>query len=644
MRWERIAPGLLAAAVAALVADGLATGQTVRLSGTGEWAHYAADPEATHYSALEQITADNVSRLGVAWEWKPGEVERPEFGTRPGAFQNTPLMIDGVLYVSTPYNQVAALDPETGRERWRFDPGAYRDGQPASGQGFVHRGLAAWRDGSRLRLFLNTRHRLIAIDAATGTPVASFGTKGEVDLSERLVWKINPRHYASTSPPVVYKDLVIVGNGVGDRLTYRNDPPGDVRAYHARTGKLMWTFHTIPQRGEFGNTTWDNGSWQFTGHTNVWAPMSLDDRRGLLYLPVSTPSNDYYGGRRPGQNLFAESLVCLDANTGERKWHYQLVHHGLWDYDPPAAPNLVTITVEGRRIDAVVQLTKQGFAFVFDRVTGEPVWPIEERPVPASDVPGEAAWPTQPFPTRPPPFEAQGISLDDAFDATPELKAAAQAEMKKYRLGPLYTPPSAEGTIVRPGVWGGANWGGGAYDPDTGMLYFKSAQSLAIFSIRKFDAAEQPEDRKGEVDAEFIQRSLPPVFMNGLPLTRPPYAHLVALDLNRGAIAWKVPFGDVPELRKHPALADVSLPPRLGAAGPAGAIVTKGGLIFIGSGDTALYAFDKATGREVWSAPLQEAAQATPMTYLGLSGRQFVVIATGRAERTSLVAFALQEP
>lgn len=635
---------LLAIALTALTAHESAIGQSGPAPGPGEWPHYARDPAATHYSPLDQITLENVDRLRVAWEWKPGEKELPEFGTRPGAFQNTPLMIDGVLYVSTPYNQVAALDPETGQERWRFDPRAWRDGQPASGQGFVHRGLAAWRDGSHLRLFLNTRHRLIALDAATGKPIESFGTNGEVDLSQGLVWTINARHYASTSPPVVYQDLVIVGNGVGDRLTYRNDPPGDVRAYHARTGKLVWTFHTIPQRGEFGNETWDNGSWRFTGHTNVWAPMSLDEQRGLLYLPVSTPSNDYYGGRRPGQNLFAESLVCLDARTGERKWHYQLVHHGLWDYDPPAAPNLVTITVDGRRIDAVVQLTKQGFAFVFDRVTGEPVWPIEERPVPSSDVAGEAAWPTQPFPTRPPPFEAQGVSLDDAFDLTPELKAAAQAEMKKYRMGPLYTPPSAEGTIVRPGVWGGANWGGGAFDPDTGLLYFKSAQSLAIFSIRKFDPAEQPADRQGEVDAEFIQRSLPPVFMNGLPLTRPPYAHLVAMDLNQGTIAWEVPFGDMPELRKHPALAGVALPSRLGAPGPAGAIVTKGGLVFIGSGDTALYAFDKKTGREVWNALLQEAAQATPMTYLGPSGRQFVVIATGRADRTALVAFSLQKP
>lgn len=423
-----------------------------------EWPHYAGDLAATHYSALAQITPANVSQLQQVWEWRPNEVPFAEYGTRPGAFQNTPLMIGGVLYVSTPYNQVVALDATSGREQWRFNPEAYVDGQPASGQGFVHRGLAAWRDGDHLRLFLNTRHRLIALDAATGRKVISFGKDGEIDLTEGLVWPINRKHYAQTSPPVVWRNLIIVGNGVGDRLTYRQDPPGDVRAYDVRTGRRVWTFHPIPQPGEFGNNTWDNGSWKFTGHTNVWAPMSLDEARGLVYLPVSTPSNDYYGGRRPGQNLFAESIVCLDAATGRRKWHFQIVHHGLWDYDPPAAPILVTITVGGRRIDAVVQLTKQGFAFVFDRVTGRPVWPVEERAVPASDVPGEASWPTQPFPTRPPAFEAQGVSLDDAFDATPELKAAAQAELKKYRLGPLYTPPSAEGTVVRPGVWGGAGW------------------------------------------------------------------------------------------------------------------------------------------------------------------------------------------
>jgi quinoprotein glucose dehydrogenase len=606
-----------------------------------QWPHYAGDQAASHYSPLDQITAANVGQLAIAWEWKPNEKVLLQFGTRPGAFQNTPLMIDGVLYVSTPYNQVAALEAGTGKELWRFDPKAYEDGQPPNGQGFAHRGVVAWRDPASggLRIFLNARYKLIQLDAKTGLPVEGFGTGGTVDLSEGLVWAINKKHYTNTSPPIVFKDLIIVGNGVGDRLTYKNDPPGDVRAFHARTGKMVWKFNTIPQRGEFGNNTWDGGSWQFTGHTNVWAPMSVDVARGLLYMPVSTPSNDYYGGRRPGQNLFAESIVCLDANTGVRKWHYQIVHHGLWDYDPASAPNLVTITVDGKRIDAVVQLTKQGWAFVFDRVTGRPVWPIEERPVPRSNVPGEASWPTQPHPTRPPPFESQGVTLEDAFDATPALKAAAQAELKKYLLGPIYTPPSLQGTVALPGVWGGANWGGGAFDPDTGRLYVKTTRSPAIFKMEPFDKSKQQGDRLDEVDAEYVQRS-PSSFVDGVPILKPPYAHLVALDLNRGEIAWKVPFGDAPELRAVPALKDVPLPDRLGAVGPPGAIVTKGGLIFVGGNDVALSAFDKATGREVWRHVLPRQATATPMTYRDANGRQIVVIATGRGEDTALVAFA----
>jgi len=613
-----------------------------------QWPHYAGDQAASHYSPLNHITAANVGKLAIAWEWKPGEKALPEFGTRPGAFQNTPLMIDGVLYVSTPYNQVAALDAGSGKELWRYDPKAYEDGQPPNGQGFAHRGVVAWRDpstaigagASNLRIFLNARYKLIQLDAKTGQPVDGFGKGGTVDLSEGLVWAINKKHYTNTSPPIVYNDLVIVGNGVGDRLTYKNDPPGDVRAFHARTGKLAWKFNTIPQRGEFGNNTWDGGSWQFTGHTNVWAPMSVDAERGLLYMPVSTPSNDYYGGRRPGQNLFAESIVCLDANTGIRKWHFQIVHHGLWDYDPASAPNLVTITVDGKRIDAVVQLTKQGWAFVFDRVTGRPVWPIEERPVPRSAVPGEASWPTQPMPTRPPAFESQGVTLDDAFDATPALKAAAQAELKKYLLGPIYTPPSLQGTVSLPGVWGGANWGGGAFDPETGRLYVKTTRSPAIFKMEPFDKTRQGSDRMDEVDAEYIQRS-PASFVDGVPILKPPYAHLVAIDLNRGDIAWKVPFGDAPELRAVAALKDVPLPDRLGAVGPPGAIVTKGGLIFVGGNDVALSAFDKVTGREVWRHVLPRQATATPMTYLAADGRQMVLIATGRGEDTALVAFAI---
>jgi quinoprotein glucose dehydrogenase len=605
-----------------------------------QWPHYAADQAASHYSPLDQITPANVSRLAIAWEWKPNEKILAEFGTRPGAFQNTPLMIDNVLYLSTPYNQVAALDATTGRELWRYDPKAYEDGQPPNGQGFAHRGVAAWRDRDQLRIILNSRYRLIQLDAKTGQLITSFGQNGIVDLSEGLVWAINKKHYTNTSPPIVFKDLIIVGNGVGDRLMYKNDPPGDVRAFHARTGKLVWKFNTIPQRGEFGNNTWDGGSWQFTGHTNVWAPMSIDEQRGLLYMPVSTPSNDYYGGRRPGQNLFAESIVCLDANTGQRKWHFQIVHHGLWDYDPASAPNLVTITVDGKRIDAVVQLTKQGWAFVFDRVTGRPVWPIEERPVGRSDVPGEASWPTQPFPTRPPAFESQGVSLDDAFDATPELKAKAVEELKKYRLGPIYTPPSLQGTFALPGVWGGANWGGGAFDQATGRLYVKTTRSPAIFKMEQFNKSSQQSDRLDEVDAEWIQRS-PSSFVDGVPILKPPYAHLVALDLNRGEIAWKVPFGDAPELRAVAALKGVPLPDRLGSVGPPGVIVTRSGLVFGGGNDMALNAFDARDGRELWRYVLPRQATATPMTYLDASGRQIIVIATGRGEDTALIAFRM---
>jgi quinoprotein glucose dehydrogenase len=609
-----------------------------------DWAYWGGDPGGTHYSALTDVNTGNVSGLRQAWVWKTGERELKEYGTRPGIFEDTPLMIDHVLYATTPYNRIVALDPDTGAELWAYDPKSYVDGQPPNGSGYIHRGIAAWRDardGGKMRIFLNTRYRLISLDAKTGKPANSFGDNGVVDLSQGLVWRINKMHYTETSPVVVYKDLVIVGNGVGDRLMYKNDPPGDVRAFDARTGKRVWTFHTIPQAGELGNDTWGNESWKFTGHTNVWAPFSVDERRGLVYLPVSTPSNDFYGGNRPGNGLFGETLVCLDANTGQRKWHFQIVHHGLWDYDLATAPLMATITVDGKKIDAVVQLTKEGFAFAFDRVTGKPVWPIEERPVPASDIPSEHASPTQPFPAKPPAYTPQGVTLDDAFDLTPALKTEAQAEMRKYRLGPLFTPPSLKGTLMRPGIIGGANWGGGAFDPDSGMLYIKTTNEPAVVRVKKTDRSPA-NPRASEIDAEWSgDLGAEATFHGGLPLTKPPYGHVTAIDLNHGSIAWQRPFGDWPELRKNPALKNVKLPDDLGIAGPQGGIVTKGGLFFVGGEDMSLHAIDKTDGKDLWKGPLPARSHGTPMTYRTRAGRQVVVIAVGQGADAALVAFAL---
>ena len=609
-----------------------------------DWPFYGGDQGGMKYSPLTDVNATTVSRLAVAWEWSPREKALSQYGTRPGNFQATPLMIDNVLYLSTPYNRVVALDAETGAERWTFDPKAYEDGQPPNGTGFVHRGIAAWRDsadGNKLRIFLNSRYRLLCIDAASGRLVDSFGTHGVFDLSKGLVWEINKTHYTNTSPPIVYKDLVILGNGVGDRLVYRNDPPGDVRAFDARSGRQVWSFRPVPQPGEFGNDTWGADSWSYTGHTNAWPPMTLDAARGLVYVPLGTPSNDFYGGRRPGANVFAESLVCLDAATGVRRWHFQIVHHGLWDYDNPSPPNLVTIRVDGRSVDAVVQLTKQGFAFVFDRVTGKPIWPIEERAVPPSDVAGEHAWPTQPFPTKPPAISEQGVTLDDAIDFTPALQAAAVKELAKYRIGPVFTPPTLQGTVQRPGLIGGANWGGGAFDPNSGVLFVKTSNQANIARLGKPDmSAANP--RASEVDAELTRvGDTNAEFMDGLPLLKPPYGHLVAIDLNRGAIKWRVPFGDTPSLRRHPALKGVALPPALGVAGASGMLATAGGLVIGGGGDLALHAIDAATGSAVWHATLPRRANGTPMTYRSSGGRQFVVVATGGGEDASLVAFAL---
>lgn len=608
----------------------------------GDWPHYAGDAGAMGYSPLRDIDRDNVSELELAWTWDTGEeplsgprLPVPGASVRPGAFQVTPLVVSDTMYLSTPYNRVVALDPSTGRELWVYDPGTVEWGQPPNGTGFVHRGVATWSGDDGRRVFLNSRWRLIAIDAATGQAIEDFGQGGEIDLTEHFQWPTNRLHLTQTSPPVVWGDLVIVGNGLWDGFVYERDPPGHILAFDVHSGELRWRFDLIPHDGEFGNDSWEEGSADRTGHTNAWAPLSVDVERGLVFAPVGTPSNDYYGGDRKGDNLFAESLVVLDARTGERVWHFQAVHHGLWDWDLPSQPTLFPLTVEGRTFDAVAVSTKMGFLFVFDRETGEPVWPIEERPVPSSTVPGERAAETQPFPTVPPPFERQGFGVDDLIDFTPALRAEALELVRPYRMGPIYTPPSLEGTIVSPGIIGGGNWGGTAVDPETGYLYVKSSNSPALLAMGPAD----PDRTEGDYGIDRSRRSLR--LASGLPVQSPPYGTLTAYDLTVGDIAWQVPIGDTRSVRQNPALAGVPLPDRLGVSGAPGPIVTRGGLIFVTGGGDVLYAMDSRTGEELWSHDLGQDGYANPMTYRAGDGRQYVVIATGRGSGTRLMAFAL---
>ena len=639
----------------AIVASTAVLGAQAPPEGMVEWRYVGAEQSHAKYSPLADVTRANVDRLQIAWEWDPAEQPLPEYGTRPGAFEATPLMIDNVLYLSTMYTRVVALDAETGRQLWAFDPQTYRHGpEGAAPGGFKHRGLAFWSDGGEMRLFLNSRDTLHAIDAQTGRLVSSFGDGGRVLLTAGLDREVTREAFDQTSPPVVFEDLVIVGSRVPDRVQRRFDPPGMVQAFDTRTGERQWVFYTVPQSNDaFGAETWEDQAWRYTGHANVWGLMSLDDDRGLLYVPTSTSSGDFWGGRRLGANLFAESIVCLDARTGERQWHFQAVHHGLWDYDFTAPPNLVTIDVDGRTIEAVAEVSKQGFVYVFDRVTGEPVWPIEERPVDtATDVPGERPYPTQPFPTRPPAFSTQGVSLADANDLTPEINTIAREEMSRLRLGPLFTPPSLQGTLQRPSIGGGANWGGGAFDAETGLLYVRTSERASLVRICQDDGTDP------RVDAEYVsllggagsscrgdQSAREPANPLGIiPLIKPPYAYLAAIDLNEGAIAWRVPFGEGSRaIRNHPLLRGVELPERLGTPGSNGPMVTGGGLVFLGGGDPYLYAFDKATGEELWRGATTFRTTGNPMTYRAQSGRQFIVIATGAGPDAALVAFAVPE-
>jgi len=532
----------LAGAPATLNAQSIpgALPEAAKALASGEWPAYAGTYAALYYSPLTQIDRTNAKDLRIAWRWKSPDMAIKQADPSVGpssANESTPLMVGGVLYTSTSLSQVAAIDAASGETKWLYDPKIYENGLglPAN-LGWVHRGVAYWRNGDDERIvMLSAFAQLIVLDAKTGKPVPSFGKDGRIDLVEGLRRPVDRTYYTMTSPPVIVRDVIVVGSSIMDWWAKRPSPPGDVRGFDINTGRLLWTFHTVAQGEEPGSETWENGSWKEAGNANVWAPMSADEELGYVYLPVSTPTNDYYGGHRLGDGLYGESLVCLDVTTGKKVWHYQLVHHGLWDYDPPAAPNLIDITVAGKSIKAVAQVTKQAFVYVFDRLTGQPVWPIEEQPVPASSVPGERASKTQPVPTKPAPFDLQGARDEDLIALTPAIHKEAIEIASAYDRGGLFTPPSERGMIQVPGNAGGASWSGAAIDPETGMLYVGTQRLPTLITIRK------PEDYEGTYDFIGEPKYLPGP--RGLPLLKPPFGSIVAIDMNTGEHRWRIPVG-----------------------------------------------------------------------------------------------------
>ena len=610
-----------------------------------EWPSFGNDRGNTRYAPIDQIDASNFDQLEIAWRWTSISQQVSEANPRvkPGQFKPVPLMVDGVVYLATEVAQAVALDAATGELLWSYDPKSYEAGRPAN-VGWQHRGVAWWRgdasenesdDSTSARIFLASHDRkLHAIDAVTGEPIAGFGESGVVDLlpgngEAHFGRRVNFRHLTHSSPPAVVGNTVIVGSIVHDGAVRQKAPPGYVRGFDARTGELKWVFHTIPQDGEPGSETWEEGSNAYTGAANVWTMMAVDEERGYVYLPTSTPTNDFYGGHRKGDNLYAESIVCLDAETGEKVWHFQAVHHGLWDYDFPTAPNLVDITVDGKKIEALAQVSKQAFTYVFDRVTGEPVWPIEELAVPQSTVPGEKSSPTQPHPTKPPAFDRQGFTEEDLNDLTPEILAAAKELSKQYVAGPIFTPPTLPsdgkvGTLFVPGSGGGANWPGAAVDPESGWLYVPSMTAPGVYPLSQPDAARSDLAYTGS----FFSAVARP---KGLPLLKPPWGRVTAIDLNEGTIRWQSANGWGPI--DHPALAGIE-ERMLGGSGYEAPLLTKS-LLFVtqsrGLGERntpRINVFDKLSGELLGHIPLPDNPNANPISYLH-EGRQYIVVAVG---------------
>jgi len=646
----------------------------------GEWRTYGGDLGNTRFSPLDQINAGNFNKLEVAWRFKTDSLgPRPEY-----VFEATPLFVNGVVYSTAGSRRaVVALDGSTGELLWMHSENEGARGTAAPRQ-LSGRGVAYWTDGREARIFYVTPgYRLIALNAKTGTAVAEFGKDGIVDLKLDDDQQIDPvtGEVGLHAAPTVAGDVVIIGaahksGGVPESKT---NVKGYVRGFDARTGKRLWIFHTIPKPGEFGIDTWLNDSWSYTGNTGVWGQVSVDPQLGLAYLPVELPTGDYYGGHRPGNGLFGETLVAVDLKTGKRKWHYQLVHHGIWDMDIPCAPILVDISVNGRTIKAVAQPTKQAFLYVFDRVTGEPVWPMEERPAPKGDVPGEWYSPTQPVPAKPPGYDRQGTSIDDLIDFTPELRAEAVKLVSRYKMGPLFTPPVVSvrdgplATLGLPGNLGGTNWPGGSFDPETHMLYVFSQTANGTFGLVPPDSKLSDMNYVQGSALSGVRRSLGAggvagggdrvapqaggvserpgsLTVQGLPLWKPPYGRISAIDLDKGEIVWQIAHGETPDIvRNNPALKGKTIA-RTGRPGIIGTLVTRTLVIAGESGffttpsgarGAMLRAYEKTTGKEAGAVYMPAPQSGSPMTYL-LNGKQYLVVAVSGANYSGeLIAFRL---
>lgn len=659
----------------------------------GEWPQYTADLRGTRYSPLDQIDASNFSKLEVAWRFKTDN-----FGPRPEyKLEGTPLMIRGVLYATAGTRRsVIALDARTGELIWAH---TLREGNRAAvaPRQLSGRGLAYWTDGrgdDRV-LYVTTGYRLIELNAHTGRMIPSFGEDGIVDLKKGVVYGTGQQIDLETgeigihSTPIVVKDTVIVGSSMkeGQTPVTHNNTKGLVRAFDARSGKLLWTFNTIPRPGEFGNNTWENGSWADNGNTGVWTQITVDDELGLVYLPVESPTSDWYGGHRPGNNLYGESLVCVDLKTGQRKWFYQVVHHPIWNYDLSSAAILADINVDGRSIKAVALPGKQAYLYVFDRLTGQPVWPIEERPVPQSDVPGEKTSRTQPFPTKPPAYARNYLKIpDDLIDFTPEMRAQARDLVSRYRAEGMFTPPVVGdpngkwlGAINLGNGTGGTNWPGAAYDPETHIFYSEAQQAaLSVISLRepppgfsdmRYLSGRQDQPFREAFGPGFGTAADSPLAktmgrpqtggggsgalnVQGLSIVKPPYSVITAVSLDRGEIIWQVPYGETPDnIRNHQTLKGMNIP-NTGQLGSVGVLVTKS-LIVVGDSQLTttpqhprgamLRAYDKASGKEVGAVWMPAPQSGSPMTYMS-EGKQYIVIAiSGGAYSGEYLAFALTE-